>query len=452
MPTLRTLVMKLLGLGWPVALARLGIMAMGVVDAIVIGQVAPDQLPPHALGWAPTAILLVSALGLLTGVQVLAARAIGAGTPEHAGTVLRRGLMLALVAGCVSAALMWLAGAHVFTLAGIAPELAEASARVMRVFAFSMPLYLMYCAGAAFLEAVQKPLPVTYLMWAANLVNLALNLWLVPRYGAVGSAWATGGARTCLALALAVYIFNMPDATYYGVRKSRGGPGYRALLAVGAAAALSQAAEAAAFSGMTLIAGRIGGRAVAAYQLSLNLLSVVFMISLGSATATAVLAAEAVGREQPHVARRVSFVGLALNSLLMLACGAVMLSLRGAIGRAYTADAALAHTLALMMPWVAAGMLPDGAQTVVASALRAQGDNWFPTASHLLAYAAVMPVLGLWWGERQGLGVAGLLSAMVAASALSAGVLALRLAWLEKKSRVVSKSERGERRLDEPGR
>jgi MATE family multidrug resistance protein len=174
---------------------------------------------------------------------------------------------------------------------------------------------------------------------------------------------------------------------------------------------------------------------VAAYQISLNLLAVVFMLSLGMATATAVLASEAVGRREPHAAMRVSFTGLALNAGVMLLCGLAIVLCRDAIGSAYTADPQLARVVAALLPWIALVILPDGGQTVAASALRAQGDNWFPTGSHLLAYAVVMPVLGFWLAEHEAQGVAGLLSAMLTASALSVGVLVLRLVWLEKKSR-----------------
>jgi len=58
--------------------------------------------------------------------------------------------------------------------------------------------------------------------------------------------------------------------------------------------------------------------------------------------------------------------------------------------------------------------------------LRARGDNWFPTFSHIAAYAVVMPVLGFWLAEHQGMGVAGLLFAIFWASVLSAAVLLLR--------------------------
>jgi MATE family multidrug resistance protein len=241
----------------------------------------------------------------------------------------------------------------------------------------------------------------------------------------------------------------MRDADDFGVRRTltrsassvtQGGavPGYRALLAVGVAAALSQAAEAGAFSGMTFIAGRIGESAVAAYQIVLNLMAVVFMISLGLSTATAVLASEEVGRGDRTAAARVSFLGLGLNSALMVLLALLILALRAPIGRAYTADVALAASVASLLPWAALTLLPDGGQVVAASALRAQGDNWFPTASHLVAYACVMPVIGFWLGERQGHGVAGLLAAVLSASALSVGVLTARLGWLKKSPQPVS--------------
>lgn len=446
MPRSHSLTRRLLGLAWPVALARLGIMGMGVVDAIVVGQLAPRELPHQALGWAPTSILVVTSIGLLAGVQVLTARALGEERPTHAGAVLRSGLKLALWAGALSALCLWLGGARIFTWVGIAPALAEPAARVMRVLSLSVPLHLMYVAGAFFLEAVQRPLASTWVMWGANLLNLGLNLLLVPRYGALGSAWATVGARGSLALVLLGYIFTMRDAAHFGARRAARtsdaethapAPGVRALLAIGVAAALSHAAEAGAFSGMTFIAGRIGEQAVAAYQIALNLMAVVFMVSLGLSTATAVLSSEQMGRGDARAAARIGFAGLGLNSGLMLLAAALTLLLRGPIGHAYTADLALAQIVTALLPWVALTLLPDGGQAVVASALRAQGDNWFPTGSHLVAYACVMPVLGFWLGEMRGQGVRGLLSAVLCASALSVGVLVLRQGWLQKRSRAL---------------
>jgi MATE family multidrug resistance protein len=354
---------------------------------------------------------------------VLAARSIGEGNKQGAGVALRRGLMIALLAGVVSAFAMWAAGERLFTVFGIESDLAAPSTPVMNILALSIPLHLLYIAGTYFLEAIKKPGISTVVMWVANAVNLALNLWWVPEYGAQGSAWATVGARVFLAGALLLCIYLLRDGATFGVRKSKDakGPTYGGLLAVGAAAAVSQAVEAGAFSAMTVIAGRIGAEVVAAYQIMLNLMALVFMVALGLAAATAVLVSEAIGRQAPHDSARAGWTGICLNAIGMLIAAALILVFAGPIGRAYTAD------LTLSALWIAAlALLPDGTQVVSASALRARSDNWFPTFSHILAYAVVMPAIGYWLAEHQGMGVAGLLFAIFWSSVVSAAVLLAR--------------------------
>ncbi len=156
------------------------------------------------------------------------------------------------------------------------------------------------------------------------------------------------------------------------------------------------------------------------------MMAFVFMIALGLSAATAVLVSEAVGRQAPADAARAGWTGISLNALAMIIMAVLILVFAQQIGRAYTADLSLAALIASFM-WIAALILhPDGAQVVIASALRARGDNWFPTFSHILAYAVAMPLLGYWLAEVQGQGVAGLLFAIFWSSVLSAAVLMVR--------------------------
>ncbi|HKU37520.1 MAG TPA: MATE family efflux transporter [Polyangiales bacterium] len=424
-------------MAWPVALSRLGIMGMGLCDAIVVGQMAPHELPHQALGWSPTAVFLVSAIGLLTGVQVLAARALGAGDAPAAGAAFTRGLVVAAVSGVVATACLWACGSRLFELFGIEAALAEPSGRIMRVFAFSVPLHLIYVASAFFVEATQRPIAGMFVMAGANVVNLVLNLLWVPEHGAIGSAWATCGARAFLALSLTLWVLLQKDSQRFAFfRRSRSGStvGYREFLRVGFAAALSQAAEAGAFSGMTIIAGRAGADSVATYQILLNVLAVVFMLALGLASATSVLTSEAIGRGSIRDAGRASWAGLALNTACMLIIGALLMSFPNLIASAYTADLRVVGLVAGLMPLLAACVVFDGGQAITAAALRSHRDNWFPTASHVLAYAIVMPILAIVLAELRGLGTAGLLHAIVWASVLSVGVLTSRLYVLTRRS------------------
>jgi MATE family multidrug resistance protein len=433
---LSSLFRSLLKLAAPVAVARLGIMGMGIADTVVVGQLAPDDLAAFALGWAPTGVLIVTGIGLLMGVQVLTARAIGEGRPEHAGAVWRRGLVISVWTGLVAGVGLATLSEPLLVFFGIEPALAKKAAEVAEILGLSLGLHFAYVCCAFFVEAVKKPMAGTIVIWAANVVNLALNLWLVPTMGAVGSAWATVGGRVFLFGALAGWILSSQTGRRYAVRgpsergqpeHGRHAPSYRALLGVGAAAAVSQLAEAGAFSSLTVIAGRIGEDAVAAYQLLLNTLAVVFMISLGVAAATAVMVSEAWGRRDAHEAGRIGWAGLGVNSIGMVLCAVVFLAAPSLLAHSLTSDAALAALVASLMAVGALVLVPDGGQVVVAAALRARGDNWLPTASHVLSYVIVMPPLAWWLGEHQGRGVAGLMESIVVASFLSVSVLMWRL-------------------------
>ncbi len=425
---LSTLLRSLVRLAAPVAVARLGLMGMGVADTILVGQLAPAELPALALGWAPTGVLLVTGIGLLLGVQVLTARAVGEGRPSDAGAVWRRGLGIAMIAGLACALGLAAAVEAVMVAFGIDHDLAVASASVARILGVSVLLHFGYVCCAFFLEAVQRPLPGTVVIWLANGVNVALNLWLVPRLGAEGSAWSTVGARAFLFASLAGWILLSPVGRAYDVRGiATHAPSYRALLGVGVAAAVSQFAEAGAFSAMTVMAGRLGAQQVATYQILLNSLAVVFMISLGVAAATSVLVSESWGRGDAHEAARAGWAGLGLNTTAMVACALVLLAVPAPLARLLTSDATLAALVASLLPIAALALVPDGGQVVVATALRARGDNWLPTASHVFSYVIVMPPLAWWLAERSARGVAGLMEAIVVASFVSVGVLMWRL-------------------------
>jgi len=428
---------RLLRLAGPVAVARLGIMGMGVADTIIVGQLAPKELAHLALGWAPTGVFLVGAIGLLVGVQVLAARAIGEGQPQNAGAALRRGLVIGWIAGALSALLIAFGATPALLAMGIEPGLAASAGKVAAILGLSIPLHLTFVAASFFLEAISRPNAGAIVMWLGNALNIALNLALVSEWGAVGSAWATVGARVFLVVGLLGWIWFSLRSAEYGVmqKPSADAPSYAALLGVGAAAAVSQVAEAGAFSGMTVIAGRIGEQAVSTYQITLNLLAVVFMLSLGLAAATQVLVSESIGANDRAKAAKAGWMGIGVNTLVLMAAGLLALVFATPIGRAYSADPALVAAVAALMPIAALTMLPDGGQVVAAAALRGRGDNWFPTASHVLAYVVVMPPLAFWLGEVQGRGVYGLMEAILLASVLSVGVLTFRHFYLTRTAR-----------------
>lgn len=436
-PPVRDDLFELLRLAGPVVMARLGIMVMGLTDAIIVGRYSAEQLGFHALGWAPTSVIVTTAVGLLLGVQVMTARLVGEGRRQDTGAVLRRGIVYSFWIGVASTIALFLLGPLFLRSLGLEPGLAEGAGKALRVFALSLTPYLISVAATFYLEALSRPGPGMWTMWAANIVNLGLNLLFVPgafgipAMGAVGGAWATLGARVFLMVVLLAWIWRMKDARELGVfDKPVSNPAEAAeQRRVGYGAGASYFVETAAFGGMNIVAGWLGAVVVAGYAVVLNVAAVIFMVPLGLSAATGVLVGRAYGARDPAGMARAGWLGFGVAIVFGLLVSALVWPLAAWIAGAYTREAAL---IALAAPALVLSCLffaADSLQVVAAQALRARGDVWLPTFTHIFSYAAIMCPLAWWFAHPMKLGLNGIIWAVIIASLVSAGCLVGRF-WL----------------------
>jgi MATE family multidrug resistance protein len=427
----------LLRLAGPVVLSRLGIMTMGLTDTIVVGRYSAVQLGYHALGWAPTAVVLTVAVSLLSGLPVMTSRAIGEGRRHLAGAVLRRGLTYGGQIGLISTLILAAGGPWFLRHAGLEAGLADGAGRVLIVFALSLTPLCLGTAASMWLEALGKPGVATVAMWLANLVNLAIDLVLVPGHfglpalGAIGGACATLGSRTALMLALLAYIATMKEARGLGVfdRPARDRVAEAEQRKIGYGAGASGFFEVASFAGMNIVAGWIGALAIAGYTVVVNVASLVFMVPLGLATATSVLVGRAYGARDPRAVNRAGAVGFAVTATFGVAVSLLIWPLAGPIAAAYTTDLRVLVMGKAALVLCCLAFLPDALQVVVSQSLRARGDVWVPSGTHFVSYILVMAPLAWALAIPYGLGVNGIVLSMVVASLLSAGLLLGRF-WM----------------------
>ena len=435
----RTATRDLLHLAWPVILARLGIMTMGLTDVIVVGNYSSRELAFSSLALAPTAIVVTTAVGLMMGVQVMTARMLGEGRRHEVGAVLRRGMVYAAQLGIVSMVALFVIGPWALRHAGLADGLAEGASPALRIFALSMPGYLLSVAAQFFLEALHKPKPGMWAMWVANAINLALNLLLVPDllglgvHGAAASAWATFAARTSLAVFLIVYIVRLPEARALGVfaRPKRDVAAERHQRKVGYGAGSSYFIEVGAFAAMTFIAGQLGAVETSAWAIVLNVSAIVFMVPMGLASATAVLVGRAHGAGDGRAVLRAGLVGLGVVTALTIGVALLLWGTAPWVAAAYNRDPVLLAVVTPALVLATLFFVADGIQVVSASANRAAGDVWWPTLMHFGAYTLVMMPLG--WVLAHRLGVDGLVWAVILASLVSSTLLTGRFVRVAKR-------------------
>ena len=420
---------ELLKLAWPVVLARLGIMTMGLTDAIVVGHYASRELAFHSLAWAPSSVVLTTAVGLMMGVQVMTARLLGEGRKDEVGAVLRRGTVYALQIGVVSMIALMLLGPFGLKHMGLEDGLGEGASPVLMIFALSMPAYLISVAAQFFLEGLHRPKAGMVAMWVANAVNLGLNLLLVPDilglglHGAQASAWATFGARMALAVFLVIFILRLPEAKAWGLfnKPKRDKAVEREQMKVGFGAGSSNFIEVGAFAAMTLFAGQLGAAETASWAVVINVSAIVFMVPMGLSSATAVLVGRSYGAGDKAGVMRGGLAGIGVVTVLAFIIAIGLWLTAPLVVSAYTTDPAILAIAAPALVLATLFFVADAQQVVAAQANRAAGDVVWPTLMHLLSYGVIMIPLGWWLAHR--IGVDGLVWSVIVASLISGALL-----------------------------
>jgi MATE family multidrug resistance protein len=435
---LRDHVLRTLRLAGPVMASRAGLLVMASVDTIMAGRAGADQLAYYGIAIIPQLALLLVGIGLLMGTVVLTAQTDGAGRPQECGRIWQLSLLNAALFGGLAAALL-LPGEAILLLLGQNPAIAAGGGEVLGMFAPGMPAILMYTATTLFLEGLGRSTPGMLVMVGANLLNAGLNSLLMfgpYEMGAAGAALATSISRWFMVLALVGYVLLMPArARYHILAPLRGHWRLEQRLGrLGWPMALSFAFEHGAFFAAATFAGWLGAVPLAAYQIVLNTMALIYMLAIGLATATAVRVGNAVGRRDRVGLARAGWVGLAIGVVLMLALMPLLHGSSAAIVGIYTRDPAV---VAIAAPGLVLGswiLVVDASQGILTGALRGAADIWAALLIQLVSFWVICIPACYALGHTLGFGVQGLLWGLFLGLAVAALLLVARFRTLSRRA------------------
>ncbi|MET0309704.1 MAG: MATE family efflux transporter [Sphingomonas sp.] len=445
-PALTAETRRILALAWPVMLTSLNWTILHVTDVVVVGLTGTHEVA--ALGASRTLTFpgIVMGLGALTGILVHVSRADGAGDLRGTGRVLHEGMLLALLLGLVSGAILFAFPMPMLLGLGVAPELAPATADVVRVMALAYPFQLIIVAASFFLEGVSRPRRVT----VVNLAILPLNALLAwamsgghlgfPALGAVGAAAATAIASALGALGMVAAAWTLPRAKSRGVHEmaelfsAKTVRGAMELAKFGAVPAIASGLELAGFAILIALSTRLGEATAHAFQIVFSVHNVTFSVALGLGSAAGVRAGNAVGEGVPEAAAWRTSIAAALAAAATGLLALLLIAAPTPVVDLFPATPPV-HAMAIaMLPVWGPFILFDGVQVVFVYALRSLGDQVAAGVNGILAFFVITGGLGLLL-VHWGLGPNALVFAsgigMVAAALLNGG----RLAWFSRRFR-----------------
>jgi multidrug resistance protein, MATE family len=431
----------MLSLAWPVVVAELGWMVMGLVDTLMVGRVSPEAIGAVGLGSSVFVAFAIFGMGLLLGLDTLVSQAYGAGSREECHRWLLHGLYLAVIASAPVMAASWEL-VQLMPRWGLHPTVLEMAAPYLQIVTWSTLPLLLYAALRRYLQAMNVVRPIMVTLLTANLVNLVVNWLLIfghlgfPRLGTDGAAWATVASRVYLVVALALVIAWHERGAHISLFSTPLGveaPRLWRLLKLGFPAATHLSAEVGVFAAATALAGRLDPIALTSHQIALNIVGVTYMVPLGVASAGAVRVGQAIGRRDLHGASQSGWTAIAIGVGFMACAALGLLTVPSQIVGLFTHEPSVV-TLGVSLLFLAAlFQLFDGLQGVATGVLRGLGDTRTAMISnvaahwllglpigYVLCFVAGWGVMGLWIGLSLGLVVVGLVLVMTWASRIRA--------------------------------
>ncbi|MDR0578804.1 MAG: MATE family efflux transporter [Candidatus Accumulibacter sp.] len=392
------------GYAWPMLIAHLVSMGMPVIDTVLLGHFATEDLAAVAVGGGIYITVLLALSGIVQAVSPIAAHLKGAGRDGDLAGVLHQGFWLALILS-LPGVLCLSHPDFLLELSSLEPAVDLKTRSYLAALAWGLPAALLYRAFYAFCIAVGQPRPLMTVSLLCTLIHGLLASGLVSgRWGGTPLGVLGCGISNALIgwLALAagaVYMRVSASLESYGLYRGWRGPRKEtqlALLRLGLPMGFSGFIEISAFTFVALFVARLGTEVVAGHRVVANLAGVCYMLPLSLGLATLPCVGQAAGARDWARARVAALAGLAVASAISVPFGAALWFGRTALTNAYSGDPAVRGVCLSLIVYLAANQVFDAVQTVAAHALRGYKITFVPMLAHVTAFWGV-GLLGGWW-------------------------------------------------------
>lgn len=419
-------------LALPLVAGQLCAIGMNVIDTVLAGHLGARTLGAVAIGAAIWSVVILVGIGLMLAVPPSVAQLVGAGRKHEVGALYRQSLWLAVMTGSLLTIGVLYASPWLLAKAKVDPAIVPEAIAFLTALAWGAPAQCVFFVSRGMSEGLGLTRPTLWFSLFGVVLLAPLGYVLMygrlgfPPLGARGLGIAYAITLWLQAAALLLYLAwhrNYRDLELFGRFEPPLWRPMAALLSIGLPMGFAIIMEGGLFVATALLIGSIGGDAVAAHQVAINVASVAFMIPLGIAMAITVRVGQAVGREDISGVRVAGLVGIGLVLVTQTISATVLALAAEPIASIYTRDAAVIVAAVNLLFFAAVFQFSDGIQAASNGALRGLKDTRVPAIVTVVSYWLIGMPIGWWLAFRQGMGAQGLWLGLIAG--LSAAAIAL---------------------------
>ncbi len=436
---------QFLRLAIPLASAQVAQALTGFFDTLMMGRLGAETLAAGGLATLSFSAAIFTAGGLIMAITPAIAQACGAEDKNRLENLARQGLWLVLLltiplTGIISHLDSWMA---VFGQGETTVILANIYLDII-LWGLFPALGFIWLRGVV--SGLSQARPIMFIVVTGTVFNilgnyaLAFGKWGFPRLELAGLALATVATHWGMFLALILYILDHQQLREYRIFKqlySFRPDLFWELVKVGFPIAVFSALEIGLFTVVTYLMGALGTDVLAAHQIVLQTVAVIFMIPLGMSFAATVRVGQWLGKENLAGVQRAGYLSIGVGCAFMTLMAIALLLFPQFVVGLYLDlnDPANEGVIALVAPMLtiaALSQIGDGVQKIATGVLQGLQDTRIPMLFSIPAFWIIGLPLGYGLGFHAGWGGAGLWLGQSIGVAIAAIIFTGRFYYLTK--------------------
>ena len=408
---------SLLKLAIPIIIGQLGGIITGLADTIMVGQHSTAELAASSFVNNVLNTFIIFGTGFSFALTPLVGENIARDKKYVVSAWLKNGIVANLILALVLVAILTVIYFNVEHF-GQPSELMPLIKPYFVISMISIIFIMLANSFRQFVEGITNPSVSMWILVTGNMLNILGNYlliygkWGLPEMGLMGAGYSTLISRIFMfAMFVLVFLFR-PSYKAYRKGFMRMWVLPNRLIRVtklGVPIAFQQGLEAATFSLTAIMVGWLGSTELAAHQVVISISTISFTTYLGLGSATAIRTSFFKGAKDWDQVRKTTVAGLHLGVIVSTLTCLALFIFRNDVSYIFSSDPNIATIVVMLLPILMLYQYVDGAQIVLANALRGLSDvkpiMWISfitnfliaiPAGYLLGFPFGLGIRGIW--------------------------------------------------------
>ena len=408
---------SLLKLALPIVIGQLGGIITGLADTIMVGQHSTAELAASSFVNNVLNAFIIFGTGFSFALTPLVGENLAREKRYVVSAWLKNGIVANFLLSIVLMAILTIIYFNVEHL-GQPAELMPLIKPYFLISMISIIFVMLANSFRQFVEGITDPSVSMWILVSGNLLNIVGNYVLIygkcgfPEMGLMGAGYSTLISRIfMLAMFIMVFVFRPSYKVYRrGFMRMWVLPNrLMRVTKLGVPIAFQQGLEAATFSLTAIMVGWIGSTELAAHQVVISISTISFTTYLGLGSATAIRTSFYKGAKDWVQVRKTTVAGIHLGVIVSTITCLALFIFRKDISYIFSDDPQVCRIVILLLPILMLYQYVDGAQILLANALRGLADvkpiMWISfitnfllaiPAGYILGFPLGMGIQGIW--------------------------------------------------------